>query len=394
MLERSVDRCVRCGFCLTACPTYRLFDDEESGPRGRIALVRAVAAGEVTPSVETLATFSECLGCRACESACPSGVIYDEAFLYGREALAAVSPPLPFYVRFLLRSIEHPFVLSLLRALWRLGGHAVVPLVRRVRALPHPLSLLVALPRPSRSRIASHPGAAVALHRGCVMDILWEGTNDRAVALLRETGLGAQPLSLSAGCCGALHAHQGDRRTARRLAQRVIAAFEASGAQRVINLAGGCSAFIKEYSELFEHDDPWRERAERMAAGVTDVATLLVERGRAPHITDTSVTYQDSCHLRHGLKVWREPRALLTASAAFCEMPSADQCCGSAGIYNLLRPDVASRILAAKVREVAEMGVDEVIVSNPGCELQWRMGLHAAGSPIRVRHIVDFLTGG
>jgi glycolate oxidase iron-sulfur subunit len=389
--ERSIERCVRCGFCLTVCPTYTLQNAEESSPRGRIALAKAVIEGEVAPSLTSLATFNECVGCRACESACPSGVVYEEVLLYGRAALADAGFTLPWHARALLFTIKSPIRLALAQRLWRLAGALAIRAGRLLRTARPPFGMLGALPSPSREHAPQHPGAEVAIHRGCLMDIFWEGTNQRAALLLGRTGADAQLLPLTTGCCGALHAHQGDQETARQLARRVIAAFEESGAETLVSLAGGCGAFLAGYPHLFAADDPWRARAERLAGAVRDIASLLVERGYQPATTKERTTYQDSCHLRHGMGVWREPRRLLQQSSDYSEMLSADQCCGSAGIYNLLRPDIAGRMLQDKVTEVSWMTPDLVVTSNPGCELQWRMGVRQAGLPIRVCHLVDYL---
>lgn len=224
------------------------------------------------------------------------------------------------------------------------------------------------------------------------MDTFWGRTNIRASALLEQTGLKADLLPISAGCCGALHAHQGDQETARTLAMRVIASFEASGAQRIVNLAGGCSAFMKGYPDLFEVTDPWHARAHALAERLSDIASLLVERGYSPGTTSTEkTTYQDSCHLRHGMHVWQQPRALLSAASAYSEMVSADQCCGSAGIYNLIHPDIAGHILSDKLIEANSMHPDVIVTSNPGCELQWRLGVRQSGLRSRVQHLVDYL---
>jgi glycolate oxidase iron-sulfur subunit len=389
-IEEAADRCIQCGFCLQACPTYRLFDSERSSPRGRIALVKDLLKGELQPTDEVLATFSECLGCRACESACPSGVHYEEILMYGREKLHDLGQPVPWHAALLLATIRSPRLLALAGRLWRLLGRVVIRLARLVPASSGPFALLAALPDPARpGRVREAEQAEVVVHRGCLMDLFWERTNARAVELLNDRGKAARLLPQSVGCCGALHGHQGDLEGARVLARRVIEAFEASGASTIVNLAGGCSAFIKEYPDLFPDDDPWQARAKRVAAAVKDMASLLAALGYRLEEGAGVVTYQDSCHLRHGLKVWREPRLILRTSGAYRELPSAAECCGSAGIYNLLRPDVSSRILAGKVEELRGLGATTLVTSNPGCELEWRMGVRQGRVPVDVVHLVD-----
>ena len=390
-VEEAVDKCIQCGFCLQACPTYRMFETEESSPRGRIARVRDLRSGVVDPSLESLATFGECLGCRACEAACPSGVHYEEILAWGRAQLAKVEPPLPLTVRTLLRVIERPGRLRLAAGGWRRAGTAAVRLARRLRSRRPEPRLVAALPRPAKAPdLTPQPGAEVAVHRGCLMDVLWDRTNARAVLRLRESGNTADLMPREVGCCGALHAHTGDMEVARRLARRVIESFEHSGARHIVSLAGGCGAHLKGYPSLFEGEAGWLPRAQAVAEAVRDVATLLVQAGYEAQPAEHLYTYQDSCHLRNGLKVTREPRLLLEGPG-YREMPSAGQCCGSAGVYNMVRPDVAGPILAAKAAEVRGLGVVEVVTANPGCELQWRLGVREGGLPVRVTHLVDHL---
>ncbi len=390
-LDSAIDRCIQCGFCLQACPTYRLFETEESSPRGRIARVKDVLAGEVAPTVQSLQTFSECLGCRACETACPSGVHYEEILLYGRAELRRLEPEPRLAVRTLLRLISRPSGIRRMKRLWARLGRAAIRFARALRPRSPELRLLAALPNPAPQAAPTQGDPDVTMHRGCLMDVFWEGTNARAVLLLRDSGLRADLMEESAGCCGALHAHQGDTQTAREQAKRLIGAFETSGAKVISSLAGGCGAHLKEYPSLFADDATWRARAERLSNAVRDVATLLRGQGVRPGDDGgRRVTYQDSCHLRNGLKVTAAPRELL-AGPGYCEMASAGSCCGSAGVYNLLRPDVADELLRRKVEEVREMGAQEVVTANPGCELQWRMGAREARLPVTVRHLVDHL---
>lgn len=422
--ERSIDRCVRCGFCLTTCPTYRLTDDELSSPRGRIALAQGMIDGAIDVNSDSVATFSQCVGCRACESACPSGVIYEEVLLYGREQVAHAGERLPWHARLLLFGIRSPLRLKFAAAFWPLMGRLAIRAAQMSGANHPAVSLLASAPPPvlrpetgqtigppegevgwrghvgrlarrfgvARRRGNDAPIASVAIHRGCLMDVFWSRTNERAAELLGRAGLPTTLLPLGVGCCGALHAHQGDRETARALARRVISGFERSETQTMVNLAGGCSAFLKEYPDLFDHADPWHGRAQRLADAVSDIASLLIEHGYTlKPAGNERTTYQDSCHLRHGMKVWREPRELLRQAGAYTELPGADQCCGSAGIYNMIHPEIAGEMLAAKMQAVSAAVPDVLVTSNPGCELQLRLGVRKANAPIRVMHLVDYL---
>lgn len=389
--REAIDRCVSCGFCLQSCPTYRLFLTEESGPRGRIALAKAVLDGDVAPTAGNLATFAECLGCRACETACPSGVPYDEVRMFGREALRRVEGPPTLVARAVLALVSSARRLALARLLWRLGGRLLK--VAGILAGGRGAAALLAV-APSPTPIPALPGEGafdVAIHRGCLMEVFWPHTNARAAILLAEAGKRVGRLPQGTGCCGALHAHQGDRKTARRLARHTIEAFEASGARQLVSLAGGCGAFIKGYPELFAGDARWHERGRATAEAVSDVATLLAGRAHAWPRGGERVTYQDSCHLRHGQGVADEPRGLIAEVADYVEMPGAASCCGSAGIYNIVRPDVATSLLAGKVEDLKATGATTLVVTNPGCELQMRLAVKRWNGATQVRHLVDFL---
>ncbi len=392
-VQDAIDTCIQCGFCLQSCPTYRIFRTEESSPRGRIARLKDVLASAVEETAETLATFEECLGCRACEAACPSGVPYETILLVGRSRLRALQAPPPAEARVALRLVRSHVLLRHAKQLWRKQGTRALRLARELRSRGSAARLMAALPEPAEvPAVPREARAQVQIHRGCVMDVVWPRTNARAVLLLREAGLGADLMAQSAGCCGALHAHQGDLPTARQMARQVIAAFEASGGETVVSLAGGCGAHMKTYGELLADDPDWRERAERFSRAVADVATLLDRQGYStrPPAADEPITYQDSCHLRNGMKVQAAPRRLL-AGDGYCEMEGAGTCCGSAGIYNLVRPDVSDVVLEGKVREIERTGAGTVVTANPGCELQLRLGAKESGSRFEVRHLVDWL---
>ncbi len=392
-VHEAIDTCIQCGFCLQSCPTYRIFRTEESSPRGRIARLKDILAGDVAETPETLATFGECLGCRACEAACPSGVPYEEILLVGRAKLRQVEEPTPAAARLALRVVRSHVLLRGAKRLWRARGGSLQRAARRLRGQQPATRLFAALPEPQTvPDVPRLAGAAVQLHRGCVMDVVWPRTNARAALLLREAGLATDLMTDTAGCCGALHAHQGDLPTAREMARQVIAAFEASGGETIVSLAGGCGAHLKSYGELLADDPDWAQRAKRLSAAVQDVATLLDRQGYRPKAPAKAerVTYQDSCHLRNGLGVRREPRRLL-AGEGFCEMAGAGNCCGSAGIYNLVRPDVSERVLRDKLADIQATGADTVVTSNPGCELQLRLAAGAAEGPFKVQHLVDWL---
>lgn len=386
----GLNRCIHCGFCLQACPTYRQTGVELHSPRGRLMLLRAAAEGHLPVDSGLAEPLDACLGCRACETACPSGVPYGRLLVQARALTAPVAPP-PWPVRFALRHLlPYPARLraaaALARLAQRVGLFRLLPaaLRRAAEALP-PL----AAPRPYPVPAAGAPGAL--FFAGCIQEALLQPQNRAAVAVI---GAAAGSCAVPPGqtCCGALHAHAGDLEAARALARRNIAAFEAHPGP-VINHAGGCGAHLKVYGHLLRDDPAWAERARAFAARVRDLSEWLAETGLAKErlgALPMTVTYQDSCHLAHGQGVRRAPRELLRAIPGIDlrEMSGADQCCGSAGLYSLTHPDMSGKLLAEKLASVAETGARVLVTSNPGCYLHLRQG---AGPDLVVVTLAELL---
>ncbi len=392
--------CVHCGFCLQACPTYLALGDENDSPRGRIVLMRSVVEGTLSLDDPALQEhIDRCLGCRGCETACPSGVPYGQLLEATRATIAQRVPP-PGTARVLLWIFAHAIVLrpvllaarvlratGLPRALSRLRGRLGFAFAMLAVSAPPRFVRRAYRPHGSRAR------GTVALLRGCVMEGLFAATN-RAT----ERTLAANDYDLVRApgqrCCGALHAHAGDLRRARALARANIAAFERSGAAAIAVNAAGCGAMMKEYGHLL-HDDPaWASRAAACAARVRDVTELLAGAGPRPGGSlALRVTYDAPCHLVHGQRVDRPPRAVLARIPNLTLVPltDADQCCGSAGIYNLLQPDLSLQVLAPKLANIAATGADFVATGNPGCLMHIGAGLLRAGLRTRVVHPVDLL---
>ena len=391
--------CVHCGFCLQACPTYLALGDENDSPRGRILLARSLAEGTLPlddPDVRT--HLDRCLGCRGCETACPSGVPYGHILEAARATLNAIEPPPPI-ARFVLAVFARPRLLAAAlagaRAL-RLTGIAAL-LARLPGRAGFAFAMLAASTPPLPSRAYSPPPTpergTVALLEGCVMRGLFAHVN-RATARVLETN-GYRIVSAPAQrCCGALHAHAGDLAGARTLARRNIAAFEQTGAAYIAVNASGCGLMIKEYGHLLAGDAEWSARAAAVAARARDVSELLAAAGPAPGAAlPRRVAYDAPCHLLHGQHLAREPLAVLAAVPGLevLPLPNADQCCGSAGIYSLVQPQLAQDVLAPKLAEIAHANASLVATGNPGCIMHIGAGLMRAGIPARTVHPVELL---
>ena len=395
----GIDACVHCGFCLQACPTYLTLEDENDSPRGRIVLMHALVDGTLAVDDADVRThLDRCLGCRACETACPSGVPYGRLLEATRATLTATQPNPPI-ARAILFTFAHPALLSLAM----LGGRLAraLRLSSLLARLPGRLGFAMAMLEATRApvkRAAYAPSGdgsrgRATLLTGCVMEGLFTETN-RAT----ERTLAANDYAIvqteGQRCCGALHAHAGDLDAARVLARRNIAAFESSGADYIVANAAGCGAMMKEYEHLLDDDPDWRHRAAAMSARVRDVSELLAEAGPRPggalHVT---VTYDAPCHLLHAQRVATPPLRVLDAVPGLTLVPleGSEHCCGSAGIYNLVEPDVSDAVLAPKLANIANAQAQYVATGNPGCLMQIGAGLHQSGSRVRVVHPVDLL---
>lgn len=396
----GIDACVHCGFCLQACPTYLALEDENDSPRGRIVLMRALLDGDVAltdPIVQQ--HMDRCLGCRACETACPSGVPYGQLLEATRATIRSVKAP-PRVARLMLRVFASPMLLTL--AL--LGGRVVralrVPglLARLPGRIGAGMAMLASTQRvmPDRRYRASGSGSAgeVTLLRGCVMEGLQTATNEATARTLTINDYRLVE-TRSQVCCGALHAHAGDLAAARALAKRNIIAFEASPNAVIAVNAAGCGAMLKEYAHLL-HDQPeWQARAAAISSRTRDATELLAAAGPKPARLRNAVrvTYDAPCHLQHAQRITAPPLAVLNAiqNVTRIALEDSDQCCGSAGIYNLIEPAVSDAVLSPKLRNIAATGAELVVTGNPGCLMQIGAGLLRSGSTTRVVHPIDLL---
>lgn len=397
----GLDKCVHCGFCLQACPTYVTLDDENDSPRGRLLIMRSLLEGSIATSDEHARRhLDQCLGCRACETACPSGVPYGH-LLEATRATLTDRHPLPWHARMLLKVFEHRGVLSVAMAASKALRWTGLPRLLS-RALPARLGFPLAMlstTAPVLGRIAYRPPATAtnresfALLEGCVMRGLYDHTNAATRRTLAVNGY-REARAEDQQCCGALHAHAGNAEVARQLARRNIAAFERSGADYVVSNAAGCGAMLKDYGHLLQDDPEWADRAARLSARARDVSELLAATGPVEGAPlRMRVTYDAPCHLLHAQRVSAPPLKVLAAIPGLELVPlvDAEYCCGAAGIYNLLEPDVSAAVLAPKLGHIANTGADLVATGNPGCLMQIGAGLRLAGSDARAVHPVELL---
>ena len=398
--QAGIDACVHCGFCLPACPTYLALEDENDSPRGRIVLMRGLLDGDVLPSDPIVQQhIDRCLGCRACETACPSGVPYGHLLEATRATLRITTSP-PLIARLILRLFASPPLLRL--AL--LGGRVVRALgvPTALAALPGRIGAGMAMLAGTRPVLGTDSWRAagsgergpVTLLTGCVMQGLQTATNDATLRVLTVNGYSMVPTGRQV-CCGALHAHAGDMQTARSLAKRNIAAFEQTPDALIVVNSAGCGAMLKEYGQLLHDDAAWRDRAASVSARTRDASELLAAAGPKPAslATPLRITYDAPCHLQHAQRITTPPLQVLAAIGNLTHVPleDSDQCCGSAGIYNLIEPDVSDAVLAPKLRHIAATGATLVVTGNPGCLMQISAGLLRSGSATRVVHPIDIL---
>ena len=398
-MRPGIDACVHCGFCLQSCPTYLTLEDENDSPRGRILLMRSALEGSLAlddPSLET--HIDRCLGCRACETVCPSGVPYGH-LLEATRATMAERRQLPFLARAILWVFARRPLLTMVMAMSRALRATRIPalLSNAGGRFGFGMAMLASTEHVGSrtSYIARGDGSRerVALLTGCVMEGLLTETNRATERTLTVNGYSMVDAP-GQKCCGALHAHAGDLSNARELARANIAAFEESGAELVCANAAGCGAMMKEYAHLLADDARWSERASRFSPRVRDVSELLVAAGPkrgAP--VPVKVTYDAPCHLLHAQRIADPPLAVLRAIPQLELVPlaGAEHCCGAAGIYNLVEPETSNAVLAPKLRNIDATGAAVVATGNPGCLMQIGAGLRRASSTARVVHAVDLL---
>lgn len=402
--------CVHCGMCLPSCPTYRETGDEASSPRGRLWLMSAVADGKLSlldPQFDE--QMYQCLNCRACEAVCPSGVQYGPLVEASRAQLEQHRPR-PWWQQLLRSSVmSWPFNdVRRMRAggqglrlyqksglgtvLRRSGFLRLIRLENLERMVPDIAEMPLAPGKDSWIPKAKLADAHV--FNGCVMSSVFPDVNRATGRVLAHNGY-ATDVPIGQGCCGAIYSHTGMPDQARELARKNIDAFERAGTGAIVVNAAGCGSALKEYDHLLKDDAAYAERAKAFAERVVDVNELLDQQPLVPPTGEVraSVTLQEPCHLVHAQRISAQPRSLLrqVPGLELVEMHESSLCCGSAGIYNITRPQMADSLGDRKARNVIDTGADTVVTSNPGCHMQLRTSLIRNGSDQPVEHIVSIL---
>ena len=406
-------KCVHCGLCLNHCPTYLELGLETESPRGRLALMKAVAEGRVGYTDRLVEHLDLCLLCRACEAACPSAVPFGSLMAATRAQIQEQTgvPRWEKALRHLVfkQILPHQRRLELGFRLMRLyqdtGLKGLVQRSGLMKLLPNRLaemeSTLPSLPSrffppPNLEFVPARgaPRAKVGFFSGCVMPLVFGPVNAATVRVLTRNGCDVV-IPGGQGCCGALNVHSGEREVARRMARRNIDAFDTGEVAAIVNNSAGCGAMLKEYEELLEHDPLYANRARAFEAKVRDISEFLAELPLEPPTGEIKrrATYQESCHLVHAQRIKEQPRKVMGSipGLELIEMPGSDRCCGAAGIYNIVQRELSMQLLDSKMRDVASTGAEVLVTANPGCMIQLDQGLRKAGLPGRTFHIVELL---
>ena len=411
-----VQQCMHCGLCLPTCPTYEATKLERHSPRGRISLMRAIADGRL----ETTKAFADemyfCLGCLACMTACPAGVNYAELFEHSRaeaeQANVLTAPHRSIIRGFTLRWLfmDQRRLQLLGRAMWlyqRLGLQTLLRKTGILKLLPKRLRGLESMTPPVKADFSSDlispftPASTqnryrVAMLTGCAQDLIFSDVNRDTVEVLARNGCEViTPPEQS--CCGSLHAHNGEWELAQILARRNIDQFPPEQFDAIITNAAGCGSHLKHYAKLLEGDPAYEKRAHLWDAKVKDIHEWLAHIGIASPspegLREQTVTYHEACHLCHGQKITAQPRAVLKAipKLKLVELSESTWCCGSAGIYNIVQPEMATQLLDRKLDHITVAGTHTVATGNPGCLLQIQNGARERGLPLRIVHPITLL---
>jgi glycolate oxidase iron-sulfur subunit len=405
--------CVQCGYCLPACPTYLAFGKESHSPRGRIQLVKLAAEGKIELS-DLERPIDLCLGCRACETVCPTNVEYGKILDSAIDVLGEYRKKNQSIAERLTRQIVFKKVLPNKKALKLVGtGLRFYQATKADKAIrksgiiqkisPSLAAMEQITPPVEKPRLRNHyhdtlavkTKPRVAFFTGCIMDTFFARVNDLSMKLLEAAGCEVV-FQKEQTCCGALHQHSAEKETAIHLAKKNIEVFEGLECDYIINAIGGCGAALVEYDHLFDKNDPWHERAKNFARKNKDISFIL-SRMELPitKAINMRATYQPSCHLTNVQKIVNEPLELIKRipGIEFTKLQNQDLCCGSAGIYNIVHHEQSMKILDMKMKTVKKAKPHLIITTNPGCHLQMILGVKREGleSKVNVKHIVEVL---
>lgn len=413
--QNLIDSCVHCGFCLDTCPSYRIIGKEMDSPRGRIYLMNAINQGQASLDRTTSQHFDSCLGCLACVTACPSGVQYDKLISATRPQVERNQPRSlgDRLIRWLIFNLfPYPQRLQILLPLfWIYQNLGLQKLVRASGILekffPRLAAMEAILPQITRrSFSANYPDCIpaqgtkryrVGMVLGCVQRLFFSNVNEATVRVLTANGCEVV-IPKTQGCCAALPAHQGQEAQAQVLARQMIDSFADSEVDFIIINAAGCGHTLKEYHQILANDPEYAKKAQQFVAKVRDVQEFLIEVGLVTPlmpITEEKLTvvYQDACHLLHGQKISVQPRQLLRQIPNLCLQEAIDAalCCGSAGVYNMLQPDVADALGQKKVTNLLNTGASLIVSANPGCSLQIQKHLQKQKKSLPLMHPMELL---
>lgn len=412
---KLIDSCVHCGFCLSTCPSYRVLGKEMDSPRGRIYLMDAINEGEIALNTATVEHFDSCLGCLACVSTCPSGVQYDKLISATRHQVERNYPrslPDQFFRQLIFSLFPYPKLLRILLVpllvyqklgfakLFRATGllNKISPRLAAMESILPEITLKsfqdnfpTVIPAQGEKRYR------VGVILGCVQRLFFSSVNEATVRVLTANGCEVV-IPKSQGCCAALPEHQGQAEQAKALARQMIDSFANTDVDFVIINAAGCGHTLKEYGHILEDDPEYREKAKDFAAKVKDAQEFLATVGltaKLSPLTDKALNlvYQDACHLLHGQKISVQPRQVLRQipGVKLREPIDAALCCGSAGVYNMLQPEVSEELGQQKVQNLLNTGAELIASANPGCTLQITKHLQLQGKKISVIHPIELL---
>ncbi|MFV9511409.1 (Fe-S)-binding protein [Tepidibacillus sp. LV47] len=407
--------CVQCGYCLPVCPTYMTMERETHSPRGRINLVKMVAEGRIQDITQIMEPLELCVGCRACETACPTGVQYGKIHEAAKIVLAKhkkYTPTVKMIRNVLFKKVfpKQKVMVSLGNLIWLYQKSGLQKVLQKTQILdrfPNHLGEFERTlpPLPSikeRKMVGKHilpeqkPKLKVAFFQGCVMEGIYQRINRLTIELLKLAGVEVI-IPKKQTCCGALHAHSGEHNQALELAKQNIDVFSQLDVDYIVNNAGGCGAALVEYDHLLENDPDYKEKAKVFVSKVRDISQILVEAGNLPlqYPINETVTYQRSCHMTNVQKVKDEPLQLIQSipGLKLVEMERPNMCCGSGGIYNLIHYEESMKILSLKMDTVKDTHATTIITTNPGCLIQMQKGILNEGLKGKVRavHLVELL---